>query len=747
MKKRIAIFIQGTVQGVGFRPFIYRLARSYNLKGWVLNSPEGVMIEAEGNKSDLKNFLISIGQEKPDISFISSLEFKYLDLKDYDDFVIKKSENHSEPTVRIIPDIATCSKCRDEIFNPDDRRYLYPFTNCTNCGPRFSIIASLPYDRQNTTMKKFSMCSECRSEYENTENRRFHAQPNACPVCGPHIELWDSSKKILNKNIDAAAECVEFIKKGNIIALKGLGGFQLIADARNDDAIKLLRKRKYREEKPFAVMYPDIQMVKNDCDVSPLEERLLNSAQCPIVLLFAKDNDVSKFVAPGNPYLGVMIPYTPLHHILMKELGFPVIATSGNLSEEPICIDENEAISKLGNIADYFLVHNRPIERHVDDSIVRVINDRELILRRARGYAPLSVDIESNTKMLAVGGHLKNTIAVTGNKKFFLSQHIGNLGTPESYNTFQNTIEDFKRLYKTQPDCIICDMHPDYLSAKYSVKQSIEVKKIQHHIAHTFSCMFDNETEPPLLGVSWDGTGYGEDGKIWGGEFFIFDENGISRKAHFKYFKLPGGEICIKKINRIAFSLLNETGSDDSEKSDNLLSLNSKEKNLLREMLKRKINSPETSSVGRLFDGVAAVLGLRNQVNFEGQAAMELEFLTVNSDNDDYYDYKIENSKSTLIIDWRPIIDKIITEKINKLSLNSISVKFHNTLARIILDISKICGLKKVLLSGGCFQNKYLLEKTIKLLEQNNFKPYWHQRIPPNDGGISAGQAFSLIKS
>lgn len=750
MIQRVHIVIRGAVQGVGFRPFIFKLAKSMSLNGWVLNSSQGVFIEAEGEKERLENFILSIDKEKPPVSFIQSFEYNYLDPAGYQDFEIRKSDSSGEPTALILPDIATCNDCLSDIFDSNNRRYLYPFTNCTNCGPRYSIIESLPYDRPRTTMKKFVMCEECKKEYEDPENRRFHAQPNACPDCGPHIELWDRAGKLLNSKHPAIEETVKAIKEGKIVALKGLGGFHIVADASNNESVLLLRKRKHREEKPFALMYPDINTLKEDCIVSPVEERLLLSSQSPIVLLKRKENstsNIAKSVAPGNPYLGVMLPYTPLHHILMNSLKIPIVATSGNHSEEPICTDENDALEKLNNIVDLFLVHNRPILRHVDDSIVSVMLDREMLLRRARGYAPLPIQSKSNLKnSVSVGGHLKNTIAISKGRQVFLSQHIGDLETIESFNTFKKTLTDFEKLYNIAPDLVACDLHPDYISSKFASELNIPIAKVQHHVSHILSCMEDNQLEGPLLGVSWDGTGFGTDGTVWGGEFFLLRDKSITRIAHFDKFRLPGGESSIKEINRIAAGVLYKIFGRDIFNDKNILPIkyfSDKELKVIENMLSGKFNSPETSSVGRLFDAVASILDIRQRVNHEGQAAMELEYLTHGYQTDESYNFEIKEggvNEAKYVIDWQPIIQELLTEKLNDLSINLISVKFHNTLSEIILSLAKEVGEEKVVMSGGCFQNRYLLERTVKLLEKENFKPYWHQRVPPNDGGIALGQ-------
>jgi len=632
--------------------------------------------------------------------------------------------------------------------DPSDRRFHYPFINCTNCGPRFSIIESLPYDRPNTSMKIFEMCDECKAEYENPLDRRFHAQPIACPKCGPHVEFLDTQegKKILGEEpINATADR---IREGKIVALKGLGGFQLIVDARDNEAVNRLRDRKHRDEKPFALMFPSIESIKEICDLSGLEKRLLLSPESPIVLLKKKMNieyGIAESVAPDNPYLGIMLPYTPLHHLLLNELNFPIVATSGNISEEPMCIDEEEAFEKLGGIADYFLIHNRPIVRQVDDSIVRIVLDREMVLRRARGYAPLPITLsesEDNEKsILAVGGHLKNNIALKIGSNVFVSQYIGDLSTESAYKTFVKVIDDFKTLYNSEPSEVVSDMHPAYLSTNYAKSITDNHRSVQHHYAHIASCRTENQVTGTALGVAWDGTGFGLDGTIWGGEFFISDENTFSHVAQFRQFQLPGGEKAIKESRRSAIGILYELYGAEIF-NDVLLfeemNFNDNELEIIKSMLDKNINSPRTSSAGRLFDAVSSLLGISHCSNYEGQSAMKLEFAVDKNESGKYHFELKENGK--FIIDWQAMIESIIDDRKNGVDVTKISTKFHNTLSEIILNISEILSEEKVVLSGGCFQNIYLTEKTVELLENKNHKVYVHQRIPPNDGGIALGQ-------
>jgi hydrogenase maturation protein HypF len=742
-KQRLKITIRGAVQGVGFRPFIYRIANEMKLLGWVLNSSMGVFIEVEGEKSDLDTFILRIENEKPQHAIINSLEFSFLDPVGFDKFEIKKSEETEEVSAFILPDIAVCEHCLEEINNPKDRRYLYPFINCTNCGPRFSIIESLPYDRPNTSMKNFEMCEKCREEYESPADRRFHAQPTACPKCGPWIEFWNEKGEKISSNEQALTDAGNKIKKGKIIALKGLGGYQFLVDARNTDYVQRLRDRKNREEKPFAVMYPNIDSVKSDCVVSKFEERLLNSPESPIILLKKKNQKLSiaENISPGNPLIGVMLPYTPLHYLLMKILDFPIVATSANISEEPMVINENHALKKLKNIVDFYLVHNRPIVRHVDDSIVRVIAGQELLMRRARGYAPLPITIDSLDKTyIAAGAHLKNTVAISSNNNVFISQHIGDLETEESLNTYKSVISDFEKLYKRDNMIPVCDLHPEYLSSKEFKNKYDNVIQVQHHAAHLAACRAENQVKGEAMGVCWDGTGFGDDGTIWGGEFFVSDDTSFKHIAQFHKFRLPGGEKSIKEPRRSALGVLFEVFGEKLFNSNIPIfsQFNENEINVLKQMLIKDINSPRTSSVGRLFDAVSALVGLRSKINYEGQAAMMLEHI-VDQNEDGIYSFELIDGKK-IIVDWIPLIKEILKDiKINVTS-GIIAAKFHNTLVEIIMKIALKIGHKRIVLSGGCFQNAVLMESAIKKLANNGYKVYRHQRIPPNDGGISLGQ-------
>jgi len=739
VNQRLIARIQGAVQGVGFRPFVYRLADELCLTGWVSNSTQGVTLELEGSIDKLEEFLSRVQAEKPRLSIINSIEHSFEIPVGYTDFEVRHSNQTGE----------TCPDCLKDISDPNNRRYQYPFTNCTNCGPRYSIIESLPYDRDNTSMKIFPMCDRCRQEYEDPSNRRFHAQPNACPECGPHLELWDKQGKKQSRRNEALIVACEAIKQAQILALKGLGGFHLIVDAISDQAVKRLRALKARPDKPLALMYPDIEAVKRDCELSSLEQELLGSPESPIVLLKQKPNNISSLVAPDNPYLGVMLPYTPLHHLLMAQLKSPIVATSGNLADEPICIDENEVLTRLNKIADLFLVHNRPIIRHVDDSIVRVMMGQLTVMRRARGYAPLPINLkQSIPSILSVGAHQKNCIALGTGKQVFISQHIGDLDNRLAYDTFAKTINSLGGIYDFSPVKIACDKHPDYTSTRYAYESGIECQEIQHHFSHILACMAENELDGRVLGVAWDGTGFGDDGTIWGGEFLKVENNSYTRLANLRTFRLPGGEKAIEEPWRTAIGLLYELLGhklfDDSEYQAFIPS-DTKTKDLIRKMLKQKINSPMTSSAGRLFDAVASIIDICRTTTFEGQAAMKLEFAADKVKTNETYKFVLDHVNNSYILNWEPMILSILKDLKTAISPNLIAAKFHNTLAEMIVEIAKLVGEKTIVLSGGCFQNKYLTERTIARLRQSGFQPYWHHLVPPNDGGICLGQAAACI--
>ena len=737
---RLRLVIRGAVQGVGFRPFVYKLASQMGLRGWVSNSSHGVLIEVDGLPEILTEFSARVQQEKPAISSIYSLEATYLDACGFENFEIRQSQD-GEKTALVLPDIATCPDCLAEVSDPVNRRYRYPFTNCTNCGPRFTIIQALPYDRSRTSMKTFVMCEDCISEYHDPANRRFHAQPNACPACGPRLQLWNIDGSTVAVGHAALLKAANAIRVGKIVAVKGLGGFHLMVAAHNEDAVCRLRARKRREEKPFAMLFPKLELLGQHCFISPLEERVLKSPEAPIVLLKrrAKVNSLAPSIAPHNPYFGVMLPYTPLHHLLMQELGFPVVATSGNISEEPICTHEHEALSRLAGIADLFLIHDRPIVRHADDSIVREIDGREMVLRRARGFAPLPIpQKESLPPLVAVGAHQKNAIAASVGSQVFISQHIGDLETEASFKAFQGAIEAFTEIYDLQSAALACDMHPDYLSTQYAVGTGRDVIPVQHHYAHVLSCMAENELQPPVLGVAWDGSGFGLDGTVWGGEFLLVEDSHFTRAAHMRTFPLPGGEKAVKEPRRAALGILYELFGREAFAIGSPVrdAFTEDELRVLAGMLERNVNSPRTSSVGRLFDALASIANLRHVSKFEGQAAMELEYAITDGDEDSYT-FRISSGKP-IICDWEPMVRTLISQP-NR-PIGEVARKFHNTMTEAVVQIAEKTEQEKVVLTGGCFQNRYLTQSCIRRLKAAGFKVYWHQRVPPNDGGIALGQ-------
>jgi hydrogenase maturation protein HypF len=708
--QRLRITLRGAVQGVGFRPFVYRLASEMSLSGWVLNSSSGLVVEVEGSAEQLQAFEKRIESERPRASVITVHESEWIAPQGSTRFEIHESAADSGKSVNVLPDLATCPDCRAEMFDPANRRFHYPFTNCTNCGPRYTIVVDIPYDRPNTTMRDFQLCPACRGEYENPTDRRFHAQPNACPVCGPKLD-------------GTIAEVRASLLRGEIVALKGIGGFQLLADARQPAAVARLRQRKHREEKPFALMMPSLEVIREHCEVSQAEVELLESQAAPIVLLRPKfDTEIAWNVAHCSPYLGVMLPYSPLHHLLMQQCPFPVIATSGNRSDEPIAIGNDEARERLKDIADHFLMHDRPIVRACDDSVVRLTRGRAGILRRARGYAPLGIRVAAELPpVLAVGGHLKNTVAIAVGRDVFLSQHIGDLETVEARHAFQRAIEDLCRLYSFKPEAVVCDLHPDYASTHWAEGSGLPVIRVQHHQAHVAACAAENNIEGPYLGVSWDGTGYGFDGTIWGGEFFLVDGKRYERLTHLRPFGLPGGDAAVREGWRSAASLRFEVQGAAASDSR------------VRAMLERNINVVPTSSVGRLFDAMASIAGLAQENRFEGQAAMLLE--------NEIGALQTEEAYPLGRGDWGPLISAALRDKDAGVSVPLMAAKFHNALVQWIVEVAEQAGLRQIVLSGGVFQNRYLAEHTASVLESKEFTVFTHQRVPPNDGGIALGQA------
>ncbi|MBZ5609296.1 MAG: carbamoyltransferase HypF [Acidobacteriia bacterium] len=751
---RRQIHIRGIVQGVGFRPFVYNLAQRLQLTGYVLNSSAGVVIEVEGGDAELDDFVRSLSQEAPPLANIEDVAVATLEPAGYASFVIRESVDEPGKLVPVSPDVATCGDCMRDFRTPGNRRHGYPFTNCTNCGPRYTITRKIPYDRPLTTMACFAMCPRCLREYEDPTDRRFHAQPNACPECGPSLELDASEFERGRSSLPLIAEVRRLLREGRILAIKGLGGFHLACDPANDAAVRLLRERKKRSDKPFALMVPDVAAADRFCVVSEAARQSLESARRPIVILPRRaDSELSSALAPGNNTLGVMLPYTPLHYLLFGDsLDTPaefsaLVMTSGNLSEEPIVTGNREAARRLHSIADAFLFHNRDIHTRVDDSVVRIFEDRERVLRRSRGYAPYPVSLSFPVaEILACGGELKNTFCLTKERHAFLSQHIGDLENYETLVFFQETLERMRELFRIAPVAVAYDLHPMYLSTKLALEMTdVERIGVQHHHAHVASCMAENGITSKVIGVAFDGTGFGADGKIWGGEFLVADFSGFERRAHLRYIPLAGGDTAVREPWRLGLSYLLDTFGARVDGLDfpMLQRVPAKKLAAVRAMIERGINTVETSACGRLFDAVASIAGLRDEVNFEAQAAIELEMSAL-AGVDASYPFEISDGEPWQI-DVRPAIEAIVRDVLARQAIGWISAAFHNTVACIVVEVCRRLraaeGIGRVCLSGGTFQNVYLLERALSGLRANGFEVFLHAKVPPNDGGISLGQA------
>ena len=767
--KLASISVRGIVQGVGFRPFVYGLAVEHNLKGWVYNTSEDVRIEVEGAAEAIKQFERELETKAPPLARIENVTIEYHPPRGYKNFEIRQSQAQAGKYQLISADVATCQACLGELLNPEDRRHRYPFTNCTNCGPRFTIIEDMPYDRPQTTMRYFQMCPQCQAEYDNPLDRRFHAQPNACPKCGPQVELVDNRGNLVTESNPIAAAS-HLLKEGKVVAIKGLGGFLLACDATNDTVVKTLRQRKKRPSKPLAIMVTTVEEAKRHCYVSPEEENLLTSPQSPIVLMRWRENSsVSREVAPNLRFLGIMLPYTPLHHILLRDTGLPLVMTSGNLSEEPIARDNDEALRRLSGIADYFLIHNRDIYSRYDDSVTIVERGTSQLIRRARSYAPYPIRLSFEAKqVLGCGAEEKNTFCLTKDNYVFLSQHIGDMENMETLEHFDSTISLYKRLFHIEPEIIAHDLHPDYLATKYARElgeSGIKLIPVQHHHAHIASCLADNGLESPVIGVAFDGTGMGADGNIWGGEFLVADYHNFHRAGHLEYLPLPGGAAAIKRPRRTAIGYILTLLGEDALNHDLpvMKEADDMEIEIIKRQIERRINSPLSSSMGRLFDAISALLGIRGEIDYEGQAAVELEMAALASviprhvpseareldeaisGNNESYPYRIVEDEGMRIVRLRDLLSAVIEDLRQGISKGRISVKFHNTVAQMINEMCQLIadetGVSQVALSGGVFQNRLLLRKTVSLLEDSGFQVFTHRQVPCNDGGISLGQA------
>ena len=745
------IRVTGVVQGVGFRPFIYNLAKSLGLSGYVFNDDAGVLISAEGLRSVLVDFVRRIREDAPSLSQIDTINVVYSEPRGYSDFVIKDSPPGNQAQTLISPDIATCPDCLAEMADPNDRRYRYPFINCTNCGPRFTIITGVPYDRPYTTMAGFEMCPDCAAEYGDPANRRFHAQPIACPVCGPQVRLTDALGKELAGD-DPITEASKLLSDGQILAVKGLGGYHLACDARNDMAVAELRRRKYRYDKPFALMARDISVVETICELAPAERELLTSIKRPIVLLAAKsDNDIAEQIAPGQNSLGLMLPYTPLHTLLLDGGLDLVVMTSGNVSDEPIAYQDEDAYDKLADIADYFLTHNRPIYRRVDDSVTRVFGEREVIIRRSRGYVPVPIALPNDYEksVLGCGAEVKNTFCLTKGKKAFVSHHIGDLVNEAAMASFEEGVKHFEELFDIMPDAVAVDMHPDYMATRYGRECGLPIIEVQHHKAHIAAVLAENDYSGNVLGVAFDGAGRGEDDAIWGGEFFTGSVSNLERIGHLAYLPQPGGDAAARAPWRMATSYLIAVYGDDwtaTIPGKRISAEYGDEAEMVAALARSGLRSPNTSSAGRLFDAVSSLLGLRDVNNYEGQAAIEMEQAAGNVEN--CYPFGISGEKP-FTVDWEPIIEGVVSDLESGVDISRIAGAFHNTISEVIVSAAGFAKLKygidTVGISGGVFQNMLLLRRVFDRLEEEGYRVLFHKYLPPNDGCISYGQAVIAL--
>jgi len=762
------IAVTGVVQGVGFRPFVYNLATRLALTGWVYNHSGGVDIVIEGAEDATGRFIAALRDEAPPLAHITAVKARAVAPNGYTRFEIRPSEAHADQYQLISPDVATCPDCLRELFDPHDRRYRYPFINCTNCGPRFTIIDDIPYDRPNTTMRVFPLCDACRAEYEDPANRRFHAQPNACPVCGPHVWLEEPEQMThgesrmtdhalpLTTHEAALQRAKELLLDGKIVAIKGLGGFHLACDATHADAVRTLRERKHRPHKPFAVMVATLEGARALCDVPPEAEAWLTSPQAPIVLLDRRSSLVVDDVAPNLRTLGVMLPSTPLHHILLRDVDRPLVMTSGNLSEEPIAMDNAEAMTRLASLADAFLLHNRDIHARYDDSVVQISNPQ--FLRRARGYAPFPIPLPlALPQVFAAGPLLKNTFTLTRDTNAFVSQHIGDLENLETLEHYEAALATYQRLFRIQPEVVVCDMHPDYWTTRFAEEYAREhglpaPQRVQHHRAHIAACLADNgraRDAGPVIGVALDGTGYGDDGAIWGGEWFVGGYDDLTRAAHLEYLPLPGGDAAIRNPWRVAVAYLHTLLGPEAFPAGIFCPADAL---LVRQQVTHRLNTSPTSSMGRLFDAVSALLNVRQVATYEAQAAIEMEQMAASGGEIAHlpYDFDIEAAGDGQVVRLAALFEALLGDIERRVPVPEIAWRFHVTIAQMIttvcVHIRASTGITTVALSGGVFQNRLLLRLTLPLLENAGFAVLLHRHVPCNDGGVSLGQAVYRSK-
>jgi len=794
----LRVHITGIVQGVGFRPFVYNLATRLKLKGWVNNTSAGVDIHIEGDEANINSFIEKLSSEKPPLAVMDEITIREVPLENFTAFDIQHSTSIEGAFQPISPDVSICDDCLRELFDPSDRRYRYPFINCTNCGPRFTIIKDIPYDRPKTTMAGFALCPDCEREYTDPTNRRFHAQPVACSVCGPKVWLEPRSDEFIRQGTtevvttweddDAIQETRKLLSEGKIVAIKGLGGFHLACDATNSSAVTELRNRKLRVDKPFALMMPDLETIEQHCFVSDAERELLLSTARPIVLLKRKpESNIALEVAPRQDWLGVMLPYTPLHYLLfanpdLRPLTFdllPLVMTSGNLSEEPIATDNDEARQRLSSLADAFLFHDRDIHIRCDDSVVRVFSHQSSVIsnqlsvisqtehatsrsipvgrnvypiRRSRGYSPFPVKLPFEVpQILATGSELKNTFCITNKNYAFLSHHIGDMENYETLKSFEQGVEHFERLFRVKPVALAHDLHPNYLATRYALQRSerdnLPAIAVQHHHAHIAACMAEHglDGSHPVIGLAFDGTGYGDDGAIWGGEILVADYRGYQRAGQLEYFPLPGGDAAIRKPARTALALLWSLGLDWDDRLASVAEFCADDRTMLRTQLEKKINTPLTSSMGRLFDAAAALAGVRQSVNYEAQAAIEFEALA-----DPLEGEKYPFTWNPPKVEVRGAVEALTADALAGVPIQKISARFHNGLAEvcrvICLELREKFGINEVALSGGVWQNITLLGRSLSLLQESGFRVYIHQQVPTNDGGLSLGQAIIAVR-
>lgn len=755
--QRILITIHGCIQGVGFRPFIYRLALQHKLVGSIRNTCTGVKIDVQGAKEAISKFQQEIVRQKPERATIAEFILRQTSHCDFTSFQIMTSESDSDKALALMPDTAMCIECLQELFDPKNRRYQYPFLHCISCGPRFSLFLRMPFDRDHTTMTEFCMCEDCKDEYTNPENRRFYSQTNCCPKCGPQLKLVGTKADEIASEADALDTAVWYLQQGKILAMKNTGGYLLLADATNEEVVQQLRLKKHRQSKPFAILMPNLLGVENIAHLDYIEKNILTSAAAPIVLLRKKpgNHDIAFSVAHESPYYGVMLPHNALQHLLIRRFAKPLVATSGNISGKPLCITEQEAFEELSAIADLFLIHNREIKHRLDDSIVHVIAGHSVVMRKARGYIPFaipvpeSLKIENSQSLFAAGSQMKNSFAFLKQDHIYMSQYIGNLDSFDGCRAYDREVNNWETLLGLQNIEGVCDKHPDYYSSEYLRKRSISSEGIQHHKAHVWAAMVDNKLSPPFFSLAWDGTGWGDDEVIWGAEAFLTTEKGINRVASLYPFSLPGGEKAIREPRRTMLGLFYAMfGNEILPPYDAWLhkSFTKEELAILAVAFKKKINMPICSSMGRLFDAVSALLGFCMVSDFEGQAALLLETAAYQAAAKGItYAMPLVKEKELFLLDWRPMIKQIFKDKIQGVLLADIAMAFHETLARGIVELAEIAGKETVLLTGGVMQNKLLVEKGVSYLKAAGFKPYIHRDIPPNDGGIAVGQLIGKL--